>query len=160
MISQETNGGISPSADLVARMRAVPDTLRRLVGERSAEDLQQPAQDGGVAVVEILSDMQDWEEITGERIARILHEQVPSLETYDDSLWNIEHDYASRDAYAVIDAFALTRAQTVETLANLDDAAWQREALLADERITLQQLVERVAERDDRQIAAIVEALV
>ncbi|MCA9834945.1 MAG: DinB family protein [Thermomicrobiales bacterium] len=157
MISQEN---CQPSIDLVARLRGVPDTLRRLCGERTMEELQQPAQDGGVAVVELLCDLQDWEEITGERITRILREQRPLLESYDDSLWNIEHDYASRDAHAVIEAFAISRERNVEILADLGESAWQREAELENRGpVTLQWLMERTANHDDRHIAEIMEAL-
>lgn len=149
-----------PSIDLVDRLRGVPDTLRRLCGERTTEELQQPAQDGGVGVVELLCDLQDWEEITGERITRILREHRPFLVSYDDSLWNIEHDYASRDAHAVIEAFAISRARNVEILADLDESGWLREAELEYRGpVTLQWLIERTANHDDRHIAEIMEAL-
>ena len=163
MINQESNANIGQSesrADLLERLEAVPATLRRLIGDRSADDLRQPGQDAGVGVVEILCDQQDWEEITGERVARMLHEDTPELETYDDSLWAIEHDYAARNSDDVIEAFSRMRAQLIETLSSLDEAGWQRTALLENHgEITIARLMKRVLAHDENHIAEIMEAL-
>lgn len=151
---------IPPQLDLVERLRCVPDTLRRIVCDRSSEELKQPGRDGGNAVVELLCDLQDWEEITGERIIRILREDMPHLESYDDSLWNIEHDYASRDGHAVVEAFSISRAQNLDVLQGLTDDQWQRQAMLANHgAVTLQWLIERVAGHDTNHITDIMEAL-
>lgn len=163
MINQESNvnpGQPESRARLVEQLGAVPATIQRLVGERTAEDLRQPGEDGGVGVVEILCDQQDWEEITGDRVSRILHEQYPELESYDDSLWAIEHDYASRNAEDVIAAFAHNRALLVERLSSLEEEQWQRTAYLDGHgEITIQWLMERVLAHDEKHIAEIREAL-
>lgn len=163
MINQESNantGQPESYADLLERLEAVPATLVRLIGDRTADDLRQPGQDAGVGVVEILCDQQDWEEITGERVARMLHENTPELEAYDDSLWAIEHDYAARNSDDVIEAFTRMRAQLIETLSGLDDAGWQRTAHLENHGvITIAWLMERVLAHDENHIAEIMEAL-
>lgn len=155
------NAGLPESrASLVERLAAVPSAIVRLIGDRTADDLRQPSQDAGVGVVEILCDQQDWEEITGERIARMLHEDSPELESYDDSLWAIEHDYASRNSDDVIEAFTRLREQLIETLSGLDDDAWQRTAHLDGHgEITILWLMERVLIHDENHIAEIMEAL-
>lgn len=163
MINQESNANIGQPesrADLLERLEAVPATLRRLIGDRSADDLRQPGQDAGVGVVEILCDQQDWEEITLDRIARMLHEDCPELEAYDDSLWAIEHDYASRNSDDVIEAFTRMRTQLVETLSGLDEVGWQRTANLEGRgEVTIAWLMERVLVHDENHIAEIMEAL-
>lgn len=116
--------------DLIERLRSAPDHIRRAVGERTSEDLQQPGEDGGLSVVEILCDLQDWEEISGERVNRILHETMPYLEAYDDAFWSIEHDYASRNGFAVLDSFALTRASLIDVLESISASDWQRQGEL------------------------------
>lgn len=163
MINQESN---SPTrqpesrASLVERLQATPAVILRLIGDRTADDLRQPGQDAGVGVVEILCDQQDWEEITGERVGRILHEDRPGLESYDNSLWSIEHNYASRNSDDVIEAFSSLRAKLVETLASLDEAQWLRTAHLDNHgEITLEWLVEHLLVHDEKYIAAIMEAL-
>lgn len=163
MINQESNltpGQPESRVLLVEQLEAVPGTIQRLVGERTSDELSQPGQDGGVGVVEILCDQQDWEEITGDRVARMLHEDHPELESYDDSLWAIEHDYAARDATDVIAAFAHNRAQLVEVLSGLEEEQWQRTAhLLGHGDITILWLMERVLAHDEKHIAEIREAL-
>lgn len=146
--------------DLIDQLRAAPEQMRRAVAERSREELQQPGEDGGLSVVEILCDLQDWEEISGERIVRVLHENMPYLEAYDDSLWSIEHDYASRDGLAVLDSFALTRAKLVDMLETISVSDWQRQGELEGRgRITVEWLVEQAVRHDTLHIEAILEAL-
>lgn len=163
MINQESNantGRPESRAELLERLATVPGTILRLIGERTADELRQPGQDAGVGVVEILCDQQDWEEITGERVARMLHEDTPALETYDDSLWSIEHDYAARDSDDVIDAFSRLRAQLVETLSALEEDDWNRTAILAEHgEVTIEWLMDRVLTHDENHIAEIMEAL-
>lgn len=163
MINQETThdvGQPESRVELIERLAAVPGSIVRLLGDRTNDDLRQPAQDGGVGVVEILCDQQDWEEITGERVVRILHENKPELEAYDDSLWSIEHEYAARNSDDVIEAFSRMRSQLIEQLSALDDDAWQRTAELEGRgEVTLAWLMERVLHHDEKHIAEIMEAL-
>ena len=147
-------------ADVLATLAAVPDTLRRMVGERSIDDLRQPGQDGGYAAVEVVCRLQDWEEITGERVWRMLHEESPELEDFDDSLWSIEHDYLQRDCLEAMEAFAILRANLVATLTDLDEDSWNRTAELQGHgTITLREVIERRASADAGQIADLDEAL-
>ena len=144
----------------IAGLAAVPGTLRRLIGERSSDDLRQPGQDGGNAVVEILCHLLDWEEITGERVWKIVNEENPELEAWDDSLWSIEHDYISRDALDMLDQFEVQRTRLVEVLGGLDEDAMQRTAELEGRgSITLQWVLEKTAKHDDEHITEISEAL-
>lgn len=163
MINNESHAenGLNPErAQRLAQIVAVPKTLRRLVGDRSADDLRHPGQDGGNAVVEVLCHLLDWEEITGERVWRILHEESPGLEGFDDSLWSIEHDYMARNGVEAMDAFMLSRSKLVETLEGLGDADWQRTAELeGDGTITLEWLIEKVADHDEKHIMELNEAL-
>lgn len=163
MINQESNpsdGQPESRASLIERLEAVPATILRLIGDRTADDLRQPGQDAGLGVVEILCDQQDWEEITGDRVARMLREDSPELESYDDSLWSIEHDYASRNSDDVIEAFTRMRSQLVETLSGLEEDDWHRTARLQDHgEITIAWLMERVLAHDEQHIAEIMEAL-
>ncbi len=147
-------------AELIERLAVVPSSISRLIGDRSNDDLRQPGKDGGLGVVEILCDQQDWEEITGDRIHRMLRENTPYLESYDDSLWSIEHDYASRDSDDVMTAFTLMRGQVVEALTNLTEEEWMRTGVLGEHgEITIHWLMERVLVHDENHIAEIMEAL-
>lgn len=163
MINQESgenNQQRESYTNLIEQLDSVPTTILRLIGNRTADDLRQPGRDGGVGVVEILCDQQDWEEITGERVARMLREDTPELELYDDSLWAIEHDYASRNSDDAIQAFTRMRSQLVDTLTGLGWEDWNRAAHLEGHGvITIAWLMERILTHDENHIAEIMEAL-
>lgn len=162
MTSKESQleNGCDALQQRISQLAAVPGTIRRLVGDRTADDLRQPGQDGSNSVVEIICHLQDWEEINGERAWKILNEDNPAIESWDDSLWSIEHDYPSRDALDAIEQFAVQRGVLVEMLGDLEDEAMQRSADMEERgAITLEWLLEKVARHDEKHIAELTEAL-
>lgn len=145
---------------MVDELSAAPGVFRRLYGDRPADVLRAPGRDGGVAVVEIMAHMQDWEEITGDRVARILREERPELESYDDSLWMIEHNYADRDAWHVLESFTTTREALIAMLRDLEPEAWQRTAELGHHgTVTLAWLIDRLVRHDAKHVQQIIDAL-
>lgn len=154
------SGEVADLQQLANTLATVPETLRRIVSDRTADDLRQPGHDGSNAGVEIICHLLDWEEINGERIWKILHEDHPQMESWDDSLWSIEHDYLSRDALEYLDQFAVQRANLVEMLGDLENDALQRTAEL-DERgtVTLEWLLQKAITHDEKHIAELTEAL-
>jgi len=139
---------------IIGALDAVLIDLERLIADRSLEELQRPAEDGGWGMVEILPHMRDWEEITHDRVWRILAEDRPELEEYDDSLWAIERDYSSQDPHQVFHRFTELRRELVERLRDLDDAAWQRTAVLEGHgEITLRSLMNEAVDHDADHLA-------
>lgn len=149
------SGGAEGSAPavIIDALEATVVSLERLLAGRSSEELRQAAQDGGWGIVEILSHIQDWEEVAHERVRRILEETRPELEDYDDSLWAIEHDYGSQDGHEVLACIAELRRELVERLRPLELASWQRPAILTGEgEITLHWLMQRLMRHDAKHI--------
>jgi hypothetical protein len=139
---------------IVAALEAVLVDFARLMEGRSREDLRKPAQDGGWGVVEILPHILDWEEITRDRVWRILEEDRPELEEYDDTLWAIEHEYGSKDPHQVFRRITELRQQLVERLRELDEADWQRTGVLSDRgEVTIQWLMENLVRHDAKHLA-------
>lgn len=135
-------------------------TLERLIADRSDDELRQAARDGGWGAVEILAHLQDWEEITHQRVWRMLEEDHPELEEYDDSLWAIEHAYGSQDGHQVFRHIAELRQDLVERLRSLGDSEWQRAAILPTHgQITLISLMSNLTRHDERHITDVREAL-
>lgn len=156
---QAPNETRSPES-VIDALAAVLVTLKRLLADRSSEELQQAAQDGHWGVVEILSHLQDWEEITHERVWRILEEHRPEIEDYDDTLWAIEHEYGSQDGHQVFAHIAQLREELVHRLRALDASDWQRSAILRGHgEITLMWLMSDLINRDARYLQQVREAL-
>jgi hypothetical protein len=143
-----------------AALASIPEELSRLLAGRSREELTQPAQDGGWGIVEILPHFLDWEHVIRDRVNRILTEDTPELEEYDDSLWAIEHDYSSQDPVAVLDAFRDQRLTLVEFLETIDDAAWNRGGVLPKHGgITLHWLLNNVCDHDAKHLMQVKDVL-
>jgi len=166
----EGNGGTPPGSangetaerspgGILAALEAVPDDTGRLIADRSLEELQRPSQDGGWGVVEILAHLLDWEEITADRVARILDEERPELEEHDDSLWAIEHEYSSKDPVAVAERFIALRQDLVDRLRDLDEAGWERTARLGAREVSLRTLLATLADHDAKHLAKAREVL-
>lgn len=140
-------------ADIVTTLASTPHEFERLIQGKSDEALAQPATDGEWGVVEILPHLRDWEEVYLEWFQQVLAEEAPRLVVIDDSLWAIEHDYASENVPSVLERFADLRHDVVSLLEALDDHAWQRQAIHPQlGRITLHQLAERMCDHDARHI--------
>lgn len=156
---ETSHDGRSPEV-IVDALESTVVSLERLISDRSADELQQAARDGGWGAVELLAHMRDWEEISKERVRRMLEEDRPVLEEYDDSLWAIEHEYGTQDGHEVVRQFAGLRRSLVERLRNLDDDEWQRTAVLpSDGEITLMRLMSNLTRQDARHLDQIREAL-
>lgn len=141
-------------------LAAVPDELGRLLADRSQDELSQPSQDGGWGIVEILPHFVDWEGVIRSRVERIVGEDTPELEEHDDSLWAIEHDYSSQDPQTALAAFRTQRLALVDLLETLDDAAWNRAAILPKHGvITMHWLLNNVCDHDARHVMQVKDVL-
>ena len=148
-----------PDALLVA-LAATPDELARALDGQPAEALTRPASDGGWGVVESLAHTRDWDEIFRERAHAIVEQDRPHLPAYDDELWAIERDYRSQSPWPVFEQFRETRSQVVSFLERLPAEAWKRTADHgAYGEITLQWMIDHIADHDQEHLAQIREAL-
>lgn len=152
-----------PSRDtgqILATLSVTPKELARLIEGQSDEALAQPASDGEWGVVEIVPHLRDWEEMYLVWIRATLDEDVPQLDDVDDSLWAIEHDYASENVPGALARFSELREQVGQILESLDEASWQRELIHPRVgRITLHQLADRMCDHDARHIEQARDAL-
>src|SRR3954463_6617894 len=132
--------------EIVSALEAFPDELGRVIfGQHDPESLIRPAPDGGWGVVEILPHLRDWEEIYFDRAVAIVTPDLPRLQAYDDSLWEIERDYRGQDPEDSLAQFAELRERLVAYLTDLPHDAWQREGdHSAYGRITLQWMADHI----------------
>jgi hypothetical protein len=152
-----------PSRDVgqvLATLSSTPKEFARLIDGQSEEALAQPASDGEWGVVEILPHLRDWEAVYLGWIRQTLNEETPQLVDVDDTLWAIEHDYASEHVPDALNQFGELRSQVVHTLEALEDGDWRREAVHPRVgRLTLHQLADRMCDHDARHIEQARDAL-
>lgn len=134
---------------------------RLILRDADRDDLMRPAPDGGWGVVEILPHLRDWEEIYFDRAVAIVTQDVPRLQAYDDSLWEIERDYRGQDPDESLAQFAELRERLIAYLTDLPVEAWQREGdHSAYGRITLQWMADHICDHDREHLQQALDAIV
>lgn len=81
---------------------------------------------------DIVIHLSDAELVEGVRLRRVLAEERPALEAFDQDLWKRRLQTLWRDTDGAIASFELVRWQTAEILAHCDRAAWAREGVHAE----------------------------
>jgi hypothetical protein len=90
------------------------------------------------------------------RFRRTLQEDAPLLPSIDSEAVAAERRYGERDAAAALDGFAQARAQTLDLIASLDDAAWARPATFEGYGpTTLRSLVHFLCSHDQQHLAGL-----
>jgi len=134
-------------------LASVPDDMTRLIEGKTGDDLTRPANDGGWGIVEIAPHFRDWEAVIANRVSRILGEDGPDLEEYDDTLWAIEHDYRSQDPREAIAEFRKLREALVDKVSALPDPEWLRTATIPKRgMITLHWLLNNLCDHDAKHL--------
>lgn len=132
-----------------------------MVDGSTVDALTQPSHDGGAAVVELVAHQRDWEAVVDGWVEHMLaDDRPPVLEVPDDSLWAIEHDYASEDPRRALATFRERRAGLLALLDGLDDAGWARTGVFAgDGDRTVRQVLDVLCNRDAEHLRRVREAL-
>ena len=151
---------ISERAELLKSLRAAPVVLRGLVNGVGDDRLRRRPGGGEWAAIEVVAHLADTDERALARTRRMLAEAEPQLPAYDPDALARERGYLQFDLKPEIERFARIRAEQVDLLSSLDDAAWQR-AGHHDEhgRITVQQLAAHTAGEDLDHLAQIARLL-
>jgi hypothetical protein len=111
---------------LIARYKAgyrvVTAALR---GIRPAELAWRPAP-GEWSAREVVHHLADSETISGQRLRRLLIEDNPLIQGYDQEVYARQLRYQSRPMGPALEAFKAARATTAQLLDTMTDADWQR----------------------------------
>lgn len=81
---------------------------------------------GKWSAAEIIHHLADSEMTSAIRLRRLLVEDNPAIQGYDEALFATRLDYNSRDIAPAMDAFRAARATTVQLLERMTEADWQR----------------------------------
>ena len=111
-------------------LRKTPVILAGILDNVSQERAQQ-ATDGpdGWNGIEIVGHLLDYEEIFFERAKRMLAEDKPALEGYDQDALVKDHDYAHQNLQDVFQRFVTLRRTFINLLTTLTDEEWARQGV-------------------------------
>ena len=135
---------------VIDRLAAMPQTVRELVSGRSADELSRRPQGDFFSLRENVLHLRDIDvEGYEPRILRVLSEEHPFLSDIDGAKLAAERDYNAQPLAPALEAFAASRARSVERLRGLSETELERTAELEGVgRVTLRELLQRWLEHD------------
>ena len=148
---------IAPAEDFAGRIAtaaAMPSKLKDIVALIPRDAWTRRPGNGGFSLVEHVCHLRDIDEDGyGERVARILAEERPSLPDIDGDALARQRDYQSQDLEAALSAFAALRWQISARLAKLTPEERRRTGLMAAVReITIEGLVGAMLAHDSEHL--------
>jgi len=118
--------------------------LRQSIEGAGEEQLRFRPAPGKWSIHEILVHVTDAEIVGIHRMKKVLAEEQPALDVYDQDAWASRLGYADLDAEQHLQLFQLMRATFVPVLRSLNEAQWERIGVHAEAGpLTMRQLLER-----------------
>jgi hypothetical protein len=114
------------SEEIVKTLRATPVVLRALVGEIEKNRLRTRPAAGEWAIIEVVGHLADTEERALDRVRRMLREDNPVLEPFDQEALAEERHYLDLDLNQELDRLEQLRRQHLALLEALDASGWER----------------------------------
>ena len=142
--------------ELLKTLRAVPVVAEALVATFDADGLRRRPAPDEWAAIEVVAHLADTEERALGRVRRMLAEDAPVLEPFDQAALAVERRYLELDVSAELRRFAALRADHVALLESLDDAGWTRVGVHGEHgRMTVERYETHVAAEDVDHLAQI-----
>ena len=155
-----------PRSDIpesIERLEEMPAFLEAALDAVPADELVSRPSAGEFSLTEQACHLRDLErEGYLVRVRRMLSETLPTLEGFDGTAVAQARNYQAQDARAAAQEFAAARRETTGLLAATTADDLEREAIFADKRITLRDLVAMIEEHDRghrEEIERLIEAL-
>ena len=114
--------------ELLDVYRATPQTLRALVQGVDDERARERPDEDSWSIVEVVAHLADAEDNAHARVRRMLAEDNPAFEGYDEQEWARARNYRAMKLGDVLRRFEEQRAAQIGTLEQLDGDAWERPA--------------------------------
>lgn len=118
--------------ELIARYAAGYDEVAGALDGFPAGGLTAHPIPGKWSAAEIVHHLADSETTSAIRIRRLLAEEHPVIQGYDQELYAVRLRYNERDIAPSLEAFRAARATTSQLLPGLTDADWAREGWHTD----------------------------
>lgn len=138
-------------ADLLERFRRGPELVAvAITGAAGAELDFAPGPDKW-SIRQVLCHLADSEVVGSARFRRVIAEDNPAIEGYDQNAWARNLDYARRRTSQALDTFRRTRAENYELLKDLPEAVYQRKGTHTERGpVTLLELLRIYAEHAEK----------
>jgi len=112
--------------EILKTLRATPVVLRALVAEVDEARLRRRPAPGEWAIIEVVGHLADTEERALGRVRRMVAEDTPFLEPFDQEALAEERHYLDLDLNQELDRLEQLRRQHLALLEALDASGWER----------------------------------
>ncbi len=112
--------------EITAYLRTVPDVIEGAIAGLSDEELRRQPSPGEWSAIEVCCHLRDSAQEEGVRIRRLVEEERPVLEPYDEKEWARERDYHGADLQPLRTALRAFWGGLAYQLEGLADEQWQR----------------------------------
>ncbi len=107
-------------------LRRVPDLIDEAIDRLSDDDLRRRPSPDDWSALEVCCHLRDYAEIEGQRVRRLVEEDEPALEAWDEQELAAERNYQGDDPGRVRTALRAFWGGLAYQLEGLTDAQWER----------------------------------
>ena len=112
--------------EIMKTLRATPIVLRALVAEVDEAGLRRRPGPGEWAIIEVVGHLADTEDRALGRVRRMLAEDNPQLEPFDQEALAVQRRYLDLDLRQELARLEQLRGQHLAVLESLDGQGWER----------------------------------
>lgn len=109
--------GLLGDTDPISILGAMPNWVAEIAGRIAPERLHQPEQEGKWSVADVIHHLADSDVVWSVRLRRVLAEDRPQLDGYDQDLWASQLRYSSRPVGPSVELFGAARRMTLNLIA-------------------------------------------
>lgn len=145
---------MSEISDLLERLRRGAELVAVAMTGAAGSEIDFTPEAGKWSIRQIVAHVADAEIVGAMRLRRIIAEENPKLEAYDQDAWAKNLDYARRKPSQSLETFRRIRAENYELLKDLPEAAFERVGLHTERGpLTLKKLTQLIAEHAESHAA-------
>jgi len=145
---------MSDIPELLERLRRGAELVAVSITGAAGSEVDFVPEPGKWSIRQIVAHLSDSEMAAAMRLRRIIAEENPKLEAWDQDAWANNLDYARRKPSQSLETFRRIRAENYELLKELPEAAFDRVGVHSERGpLTLKKLTQLVAEHAENHAA-------
>jgi hypothetical protein len=147
---------MSEVPELLERLRRGAEMVAVSITGAAGSELDYTPEPGKWSIRQIVAHLSDSEMVAGMRLRRIIAEDNPKIEAYDQNAWAVNLDYTRRKTSPALETFRRTRAENYELLKDLALPVFDRAGQHSERGpMSLKLLLQIIAEHAENHAAQI-----
>jgi hypothetical protein len=145
---------MSEVPELLERLRRGAEMVAVSITGAAGSELDYVPEPGKWSIRQIVAHLADAEMVAGMRLRRIIAEDNPRIEAFDQNAWATNLDYTRRKTSQALETFRRIRSENYELLKDLPPSAFEREGLHSERGpMSLKLLLQLMAEHAENHAA-------